>query len=159
MRNVATFGFALGIAWLGTACTLDMKVGDWLKPQPGGNGSGSSGSSGSGSSGSGNAGENGGPPATAECIAAEQGSDTSCKDVGTWKQYAYDACQSSGLTLGDYLPQEECGEGLYRYVSYSCCKAEPPPPPPPPSGCMDMKQGSDTSCKDVGTWKQYAYDA
>jgi hypothetical protein len=157
MRNVATIGFALGIAWLATGCTLDMKVGDWLKPDPDGNGSGSSGS-GSGGSGSGTAGKDGGPPATPECIDAEQGSETSCKDVGTWKQYAYDACQSSGLQLGNYTPLEECGEGLYRYVSYSCCKAEPPPPPPP-SSCIDAKQGSDSSCKDVGTWKQHAYDA
>ena len=35
--------------------------------------------------------------------------------MATWKQYAYDACQSSGLQLGNYIPQEECGKDAFRY--------------------------------------------
>lgn len=162
MRNVATIGLACGIGWLATACTLDMNVGEWIKPNldPGGNGSGSGGKgggSGTGSSGSasGKKSEDTDPPTVPACIEQEQGSATSCKDVATWKQYASQACESSNLQLTDYVPEQDCGNGAFRYVGYTCCPkpVPPPPPPPPPSKCIDQKQGGATSCKDASTWK------
>lgn len=98
------------------------------------------------------------PPPPTECKSASQGGPTSCKDAGTWKAYASEACVAAGATLGDYLPYEDCGNGGTRYVKYTCCPAVPPPPPPP-TECTTASQGGPTSCKDVGTWKSYAYEA
>ena len=96
------------------------------------------------------------PPATDPgCTAQVQGGDTSCKDVGVWKQYAWESCQAAGLVLTDYAPYQACGEGSFRFVKYTCCKPTTPPPPPPRT-CETRAEGGDTSCKSVGTWKQYA---
>ena len=94
------------------------------------------------------------------CIDLVQGSETSCKDVGTWKQYASQSCEQSGLALSDYLPKDACGPDSFRSVGYTCCpKVAPPPPPPPPSTCVTGAQGGDTSCKDAGAWKMEAGQA
>ncbi len=156
MRKVATVGFALGIGWLASACTVDMEVGDWLKTELGkgngnGNGNGNGGSGGAGGGGNA-AGEAG---AGAVCVDHEQGSSTSCKDAATWKLYASQDCESESLLLDAYTPREACGDQLYRYVDYTCC----PVAPPPPSDCAPQEQGGETSCKDVGTWKLYASQA
>jgi len=97
------------------------------------------------------------PTETPSCTTEVQGSDTSCKDVGTWKQYAWESCQAAGLVLNDYAPYEGCGEGDsgFRFVKYTCCKPTTTTPPPPRS-CETRQQGGSTSCKPVGTWKQYA---
>jgi hypothetical protein len=153
MRNVATVGLALGIGWLATACKVDMNVGDWLTPdlELGGTDTGSG--SGSGGSGSGDKGDPD-PQTMPACIEEEQGGETSCKDVATWKDYAWQACEAQGLQLSSYIPREECGKDAFRYVDYSCC-----PEVTPPSSCIKEEQGGDTSCKDVATWKQYADQA
>lgn len=93
------------------------------------------------------------------CITEVQGSDSSCKDVSTWKQYAYDACMAQGLTLTAYSPYESCGTDVYRYVKYQCCGASTPPPEPTPPLCFSDSQGGSTSCKTESTWKKYAADA
>jgi len=66
------------------------------------------------------------PPPSQECTNESQGGDTSCKDVGTWKTYAYEACAAKGATLTDYAPVQDCGNGNFRYVKYVCCSAPPP---------------------------------
>jgi hypothetical protein len=93
------------------------------------------------------------PPLNPDCIKQEQGSESSCKDVVTWKEYAAQACESSGMLFTDYAPREECGPNSYRYVDYTCC---PKDPPPTPTDCVHPAQGGPGSCKDVATWKLYA---
>jgi hypothetical protein len=96
------------------------------------------------------------PPPPVSCESRIEGGPTSCKDVATWKLYASQTCEAAGLLLNDYTPTEDCGSGNYRYVRYTCCKPAPSQPPPPPAACERRQEGSPTSCKDVGTWKEYA---
>lgn len=95
------------------------------------------------------------------CKTDVMGSDSSCKDAATWKQYSYEACKSAGLELNAYSPYDSCGEGLYRYVKYECCGASTPAPTPEPTPalCFGDVMGSDSSCKSTSTWKQYASNA
>lgn len=93
------------------------------------------------------------------CLTEVQGSDSSCKDVATWKQYAYDACAAQGLSLTAYSPYESCGTDVYRYVKYECCGTSTPPPEPTPALCFSDYQGGSTSCKSESTWKKYASEA
>jgi hypothetical protein len=62
------------------------------------------------------------PPDPGACTTEEQGGDTSCKPTAVWKGYAADACQAAGLALVDYSPADVCGDDLFRYVKYRCCK-------------------------------------
>ena len=94
-------------------------------------------------------------PPPSNCTIQSQGSSSSCKDAGTWKQYAGEACQAAGTTLTDYSPYEDCGEGGYRYVKYTCCH-NVEPPPPPPGDCTTKSLGGDPSCKTPGTLQQSA---
>jgi Copper-binding of amyloid precursor, CuBD len=155
MRHVATIGLVFGMGLLAAGCQVGMDIGDlieggYLGGTGSGNGHGSSGS------GSGSAGKDSGPPAAPGCTNQTEGSNTSCKDVATWKQYASNTCESSGGLLSDYSTREECGKGLYRFVDYTCCPQPAPPPDPQPTDCTKQTEGGDTSCKDVATWKQYA---
>jgi hypothetical protein len=63
------------------------------------------------------------------CTTLEQGGPGSCKDVSTWKEYAYKDCIGRGLTLTDYLPQDSCGGQSYQSVIYACCSPVPTSPP------------------------------
>ena len=98
------------------------------------------------------------PPPPTSCTSGTEGSPTSCKEVGTWKSHAYNACVAAGATLTEYAPYEDCGNGNTRYVKYTCCPPAPPPPPAPTS-CTSGTEGSPTSCKDAGTWRSYAHEA
>jgi len=99
-------------------------------------------------SGGGSGGMSGGAPMS--CRSFEQGGATSCKDVGTWKSYAYDDCARQMLVLTDYKPQTSCGEGGYQSVTYTCCT---PTPPPPPLKCGETTDASGRICKTC--WDQY----
>jgi hypothetical protein len=103
--------------------------------------------------------QGGGKDPAPTCVDQVQGSDTSCKDVGTWKMAAWQGCDDKGLALSSYLTKQECGKDLFRSVSYSCCPKAATPPPPPQDKCVTQSQGDDTSCKDTGTWKQSAWQA
>ena len=97
------------------------------------------------------------PPAPpSDCSGKSQGSETSCKDAATWKQYASQDCEAAGSVLTAYSPGVECGGGGYRYVKYTCCGQAPLPPAPRSSDCTDRSQSDETSCKPPGTWQQYA---
>lgn len=63
-------------------------------------------------------------PAPSSCDTRVEGGPTSCKSVETWKLYAHQACQDAGLQLADYGPSEDCGEGNFRTVKYTCCKPQ-----------------------------------
>jgi hypothetical protein len=154
MQNVAKIGFALGIGLLAPGCLVDMNVGDWITPRVNpGSPTGSAGNA--GTSGSGGTGQEVDPPTMNACIDQGEGGPTSCKDVATWKLYASQTCEGEGLLLSAYTTREACGDGLFRYVDYTCCP-KPETPPPTPTDCVDQEQGGPTSCKDVFTWKQYA---
>jgi hypothetical protein len=60
------------------------------------------------------------PPPSA-CFGSSDGGPTSCKPPALWKQYASDACAKAGLTLIDIAYSDDCGNGNYRYMKYSCC--------------------------------------
>jgi len=96
------------------------------------------------------------PPLPSDCTTqSSEGSSSSCKPAGSWKDVAGEACQAAGSMLSAYTPYEDCGDGNYRSVKYTCCGKAPPPPPPRSSDCTDRSQGSDTSCKPPGIWEQY----
>jgi hypothetical protein len=104
------------------------------------------------------------PPSTPPgqmCIRIQQGDATSCKDQGTWKQSGYEACLLQKMNLTDYALGPVC-DGGYQSATFVCCYTPPTPPPPPPAPptmCTKIQDGGPTSCKDLGTWKQYGSDA
>ena len=85
------------------------------------------------------------PPPPAGCVTREQGGATSCKPAYTWKSYANDDCQQSGMSLADYNPYGACDDkDSTQFVSYTCCpSAYPPPPPPLPPGACN----TDADCR------------
>lgn len=103
-------------------------------------------------------------PACGDIVLA--GDETTCKTQGEWKRWAYETCQASGQTLGDYgVGGGDCGMGGHRMVKYQCCKPAPippgpvpPVPTPPPGRCEGFSDGGPTSCKSPEIWKRYASD-
>jgi hypothetical protein len=89
------------------------------------------------------------PAALTNCTTYVQGGPTSCKPTATWTDYAEQHCNSLGKILGGYTFSTACGAGSYSYIKYTCCDPDP--------GCVLRTQGSTSSCKDVATWKSYAY--
>jgi hypothetical protein len=96
----------------------------------------------------------GGPACTGQAL----GDEKTCKDIGAWKQAAWESCQAAGLELTDYTPYGGCGEAGagFQFVKFTCCGSAPPPPP---ATCESQLQGGDTSCKPTAIWKQYASEA
>src|SRR4029079_9072141 len=71
----------------------------------------------------------GGKPDAPTCQDQVLGDATTCKDVGSLKQDAWNACDKQGLVLNAYTPEKECGDGGFLYVRTTCCpKPEPTPP-------------------------------
>jgi hypothetical protein len=106
------------------------------------------------------------PPPPSTCVGEGEGSESTCRSTGEWKERAYVACRNKGLQLQNYWPGGDCGPDRYRYVKYECCGPVPPtpplppPPPAPPSGgsCFGGNDGGPTSCKSPDVWKTYASD-
>lgn len=95
------------------------------------------------------------------CFSEHLGDATSCKDPGTWKDYAAKACASRGLDVAQLEFGAAC-KGGFSEAKYSCCKSAPKPipsPKPDPIACFGDVQGGPTSCKPVELWKQYADSA
>jgi hypothetical protein len=88
------------------------------------------------------------PPPPTACVTREQGGSTSCKTTFTWKSYASEDCQQSGMILIDYSLHGDCNEkDAAQFVSYTCCPNGGPYPPPttpplPPGAC-----NSDADCR------------
>jgi hypothetical protein len=101
------------------------------------------------------------PPPPPVCKTDVLGDATSCKPDGTWKEYAFNHCVDQKLAFSAMGLGPSCGAGMSTSVKVTCCEAEPPPPPPPPPppSCDWRSLGDPTSCKDPGTWKQYAYES
>src|SRR5436190_3329019 len=79
------------------------------------------------------------PPPAPSCEKRQQGGPTSCKTAFTWKTYARQDCEASGLVLSDYTLDGGCEKDAASFVNYVCCPdtAPPTPPsPPPPGTCM-----------------------
>jgi len=89
-------------------------------------------------------GKPGTPPPPTACEMREQGGSTSCKTTFTWKSYASDDCQQSGMVLIDYSLHGDCNQkDAAQFVIYTCCPgAGPPPPPLPPGAC-----NTDADCR------------
>jgi len=99
-----------------------------LPPDPGnsGSGSGSGGSSGStpgtGTPGTGTPGT-GTPGSPGTCSGGSDGSDTSCKSIASWREYAIEACARQNQSLTEIAYADNCGPELYRYMKFVCCSA------------------------------------
>jgi len=161
MRTVPMAGLALvsfSLAACGDARSLLDQAGKGGPREPGPSSGGSGGSTGGGGGGSGT------NPAPG-CVDGQQGSATSCQDVGALKLASWQACQDRGLILEAYTPTASCGTDSFRNVSYTCCPQPEPPPPPPPPGdvdppppspgeCILQVEGSQTTCRSTAAWKQ-----
>jgi hypothetical protein len=94
------------------------------------------------------------------CVTNTQGDPTSCKDNSAWKEEAFQVCQKAGLSLVEHGLSEACGADTYRYVKFTCCKAEAPSPAPTPtptpSKCISDTQGDPTTCMSNSAWKDQA---
>jgi hypothetical protein len=110
------------------------------------------------------------------CTQQIKGSEASCDDVGTLKNYVSQACMGLGLQLADYNPSGDCGAGAYRYVSYTCCAVPGQLDSAVPAGgmvsgpahfiqykcclsdtdCIIETQGGDAVCRDASALKALA---
>ena len=72
------------------------------------------------------------PPPAQECSTASQGGDTSCKPAYVWKQYATDACAAAAASPTEISPYDDCGDGNFRSVKYTCCRSKESTPVPTP---------------------------
>ncbi len=50
------------------------------------------------------------------CAVESQGGPGSCKEAGTWQQYAAKACDRAGLSLGEVQVREARAPGLWQAV-------------------------------------------
>lgn len=63
------------------------------------------------------------PPPPPSCEGHYEGGPGSCKDPGTWKVYADEACAKAGAKLADIGYGASCGAaGAVSEIKYVCCK-------------------------------------
>jgi hypothetical protein len=77
----------------------------------------------------------GGAQPVPTCSEGLEGSETSCKSEGEWKELVHGICTARGQELTYFgIGGGDCGDGRTRYAKYQCCPPRPvlPPPPPPP---------------------------
>ncbi|NUN14421.1 MAG: hypothetical protein HUU55_12395, partial [Myxococcales bacterium] len=63
------------------------------------------------------------PPPTEppKCFTSILGEPTSCKSASTWKEYAWQKCESEGFLLTEIGLDKNCGSDHYSYVKFTCC--------------------------------------
>lgn len=61
------------------------------------------------------------PPPPPKCFTSSLGDPTSCKPASTWKEYAWQTCESEGFLLTELGLDKTCGADNYSYAKFTCC--------------------------------------
>jgi hypothetical protein len=87
------------------------------------------------------------PSDAATCVSIDDGSPSSCKDLGTWKQYGADRCKQQNLVITNITPGATCADGYYSTVTYTCCSGGSGIDVPPPPKCGETGGPDGQVCK------------
>lgn len=93
-----------------------------------------------------------GAPDSAGCMTYDWGISATCMTYADAKQNAMATCGQLGMEVKTQTLTEECADGGYRHLAFTCCKVELLPSVP--DGCQVFKEGSATDCKSSEEWRQ-----